>query len=74
MTKTGQELYEKEIKNLKFELFKCRRQLDIANKYRDEYKELANEYKKKIKEVDKLKKEANMLNDELSRLINIYKN
>lgn len=67
-------LYEKEIKSLKSQLIDISSQLEIANKYRNEYKELSKEYKKKIKEVDELKKETTKLNDELSRLINAYKN
>lgn len=38
-------LYENEIKSLRSELANVSRQLEIANKYKNEYKKLTKEYK-----------------------------
>ena len=69
MTDMEKRLYEKEIKSLKKELNETKRQLEIAEKYKNDYKVLVGEYQSKIKEVDELKKTANLLNNELMKLL-----
>ena len=69
MTDMEKRLYEKEIKSLKKELNETKRQLEIAEKYKNDYKVLVGEYQRKIKEVDELKKTANLLNNELMKLL-----
>ena len=69
MTDMEKRLYEKEIKSIKKELNETKRQLEIAEKYKNDYKMLVGEYQKKIKEVDDLKKTANLLNNELMKLL-----
>ena len=69
MTDMEKRLYEKEIKSLKKELNETKRQLEIAEKYKNDYKVLVSEYQSKIKEVDGLKKTANLLNNELMKLL-----
>ena len=69
MTDMEKRLYEKEIKSLKKELNETKRQLEIAEKYKNDYKVLVSEYQSKIKEVDGLKKTANLLNNELMKLV-----
>lgn len=69
MTDVEKRLYEKEIKSLKKELNETKRQLEIAEKYKNDYKVLVGEYQSKIKEVDELKKTANLLNNELMKLL-----
>ena len=74
MTTTERTLYEKEIKSLKGQLADANRQLEIAERYKNEYKKLQEEYAKKIKDVDKLKEEANLVCMELSKALSSYKN
>ena len=69
MTDMEKRLYEKEIKSLKKELNETKRQLEIAEKYKNDYKVLVGEYQKKIKEVDDLSKQASFLNNELVKLL-----
>lgn len=69
MTDMEKRLYEKEIKSLRKELNETKRQLEIAEKYKNDYKVLVGEYQSKIKEVDELKKTANLLNNELMKLL-----
>ena len=69
MTDMEKKLYEKEIKSLRKELNETKRQLEIAEKYKNDYKVLVGEYQSKIKEVDELKKTANLLNNELMKLL-----
>ena len=69
MTDMEKRLYEKEIKSLRKELNETKRQLEIAEKYKNDYKVLVGEYQSKIKEVDGLKKTANLLNNELMKLV-----
>ena len=69
MTDMEKRLYEKEIKSLRKELNETKRQLEIAEKYKNDYKVLVGEYQSKIKEVDDLKKTANLLNNELMKLL-----
>lgn len=69
MTDMEKRLYEKEIKSLRKELNETKRQLEIAEKYKNDYKVLVGEYQRKIKEVDELKKTANLLNNELMKLL-----
>ena len=69
MTDMEKRLYEKEIKSLKKELNETKRQLEIAEKYKNDYKVLVGEYQRKIKEVDERKKTANLLNNELMKLL-----
>ena len=69
MTDMEKRLYEKEIKSLRKELNETKRQLEIAEKYKNDYKVLVSEYQSKIKEVDGLKKTANLLNNELMKLV-----
>lgn len=69
MTDMEKRLYEKEIKSLKKELNETKRQLEIAEKYKNDYKVLVGEYQSKIKEVDDLSKQASFLNNELMKLL-----
>ena len=69
MTDMEKRLYEKEIKSLRKELNETKRQLEIAEKYKNDYKVLVSEYQKKIKEVDDLSKQASFLNNELVKLL-----
>lgn len=69
MTDVEKRLYEKEIKSLKKELNETKRQLEIAEKYKNDYKVLVGEYQRKIKEVDDLRKQASFLNNELMKLL-----
>ena len=69
MTDMEKRLYEKEIKSLKKELNETKRQLEIAEKYKNDYKVLVGEYQRKIKEVDDLRKQASFLNNELIKLL-----
>ena len=69
MTDMEKRLYEKEIKSLRKELNETKRRLEIAEKYKNDYKVLVGEYQRKIKEVDELKKTANLLNNELMKLL-----
>lgn len=69
MTDMEKRLYEKEIKSLKKELNEIKRQLEIAEKYKNDYKVLVGEYQRKIKEVDDLRKQASFLNNELMKLL-----
>ena len=69
MTDIEKRLYEKEIKSLKKELNETKRQLEIAEKYKNDYKVLVSEYQRKIKEVDDLSKQASFLNNELMKLL-----
>lgn len=69
MTDMEKRLYEKEIKSLRKELNETKRQLEIAEKYKNDYKVLVGEYQKKIKEVDDLSKQASFLNNELVKLL-----
>lgn len=69
MTDMEKRLYEKEIKSLRKELNETKRQLEIAEKYKNDYKVLVGEYQKKIKEVDDLRKQASFLNNELMKLL-----
>ena len=69
MTDMEKRLYEKEIKSLRKELNETKRQLEIAEKYKNDYKVLVGEYQSKIKEVDDLKKQASFLNNELVKLL-----
>ena len=69
MTDMEKRLYEKEIKSLRKELNETKRQLEIAEKYKNDYKVLVGEYQRKIKEVEGLKKTANLLNNELMKLL-----
>ena len=69
MTDMEKRLYEKEIKSLRKELNETKRQLEIAEKYKNDYKVLVGEYQSKIEEVDELKKTANLLNNELMKLL-----
>ena len=69
MTDMEKRLYEKEIKSLRKELNETKRQLEIAEKYKNDYKVLVGEYQKKIKEVDDLSKQASFLNNELMKLL-----
>ena len=69
MTDVEKRLYEKEIKSLKKELNETKRQLEIAEKYKNDYKVLVGEYQRKIKEVDDLSKQASFLNNELVKLL-----
>ena len=69
MTDMEKRLYEKEIKSLKKELNETKRQLEIAEKYKNDYKVLVGEYQRKIKEVDDLSKQASFLNNELVKLL-----
>ena len=69
MTDMEKQLYEKEIKSLKKELNETKRQLEIAEKYKNDYKVLVGEYQSKIKEVDDLSKQASFLNNELMKLL-----
>ena len=69
ITDMEKRLYEKEIKSLRKELNETRRQLEIAEKYKNDYKVLVGEYQRKIKEVDDLSKQASFLNNELVKLL-----
>lgn len=69
MTDMEKRLYEKEIKSLRKELNETKRQLEIAEKYKNDYKVLVSEYQNKIKEVDDLSKQASFLNNELVKLL-----
>ena len=69
MTDMEKKLYEKEIKSLRKELNETKRQLEIAEKYKNDYKVLVGEYQSKIKEVDDLRKQASFLNNELVKLL-----
>ena len=69
MTDMEKNLYEKEIKSLRKELNETKRQLEIAEKYKNDYKMLVGEYQSKIKEVDDLRKQASFLNNELVKLL-----
>ena len=69
MTDMEKRLYEKEIKSLRKELNETKRRLEIAEKYKNDYKVLVGDYQSKIKEVDELKKTANLLNNELMKLL-----
>ena len=69
MTDMEKRLYEKEIKSLRKELNETKRQLEIAEKYKNDYKVLVSEYQRKIKEVDDLSKQASFLNNELVKLL-----
>ena len=69
MTDMEKRLYEKEIKSLRKELNETKRQLEIAEKYKNDYKVLVSEYQRKIKEVDDLRKQASFLNNELMKLL-----
>ena len=69
MTDMEKRLYEKEIKSLRKELNETKRQLEIAEKYKNDYKVLVGEYQSKIKEVDDLRKQASFLNNELVKLL-----
>ena len=69
ITDMERRLYEKEIKSLRKELNETKRQLEIAEKYKNDYKVLVGEYQRKIKEVEGLKKTANLLNNELMKLL-----
>ena len=69
MTDMEKRLYEKEIKSLRKELNETKRQLEIAEKYKNDYKVLVGEYQSKIKEVDDLSKQASFLNNELVKLL-----
>lgn len=69
MTDMEKRLYEKEIKSLRKELNETKRQLEIAEKYKNDYKVLVGEYQRKIKEVDDLRKQASFLNNELMKLL-----
>ena len=69
MTDMEKRLYEKEIKSLRKELNETKRQLEIAEKYKNDYKVLVGEYQSKIKEVDELSKQASFLNNELVKLL-----
>ena len=69
ITDMEKRLYEKEIKSLRKELNETRRQLEIAEKYKNDYKVLVGEYQMKIKEVDDLSKKASFLNNELVKLL-----
>lgn len=73
MTDMEKRLYEKEIKSLRKELNETKRQLEIAEKYKNDYKVLVGEYQSKIKEVDGLKKTAGRLNAEMMKLMEEYK-
>lgn len=74
ITTTERALYEKEIKALKAQLADANRQLEIAEKYKNDYKKLQEEYAEKIKDVDKLKEEANLLCMELAKALDSYEN
>ena len=69
LTDMEKRLYEKEIKSLRKELNETKRQLEIAEKYKNDYKVLVGEYQRKIKEVDDLSKQASFLNNELVKLL-----
>ena len=69
MTDMEKNLYEKEIKSMRKELNETKRQLEIAEKYKNDYKVLVSEYQRKIKEVDDLRKQASFLNNELMKLL-----
>lgn len=69
MTDMEKRLYEKEIKSLRKELNETKRRLEIAEKYKNDYKVLVGEYQRKIKEVDDLSKKASFLNNELVKLL-----
>ena len=69
MTDMEKKLDEEEVKSLRKELNETKRQLEIAEKYKNDYKVLVSEYQSKIKEVDELKKTANLLNNELMKLL-----
>ena len=69
MTDMEKRLYEKEIKSLKKELNETKRQLEIAEKYKNDYKVLVGEYQRKIKDVDDLSQQASFLNNELVKLL-----
>ena len=69
MTDMEKRLYEKEIKSLRKELNETKIQLEIAEKYKNDYKVLVGEYQRKIKEVDDLRKQASFLNNELMKLL-----
>ena len=69
MTDMEKRLYEKEIKSLRKELNETKRQLEIAEKYKNDYKVLVGEYQRKINEVEDLRKQASFLNNELIKLL-----
>ena len=69
MTDMEKRLYEKEIKSLRKELNETKRQLEIAEKYKNDYKVLVDEYHKNLKEMDELKKTAGWLNAEMMKIL-----
>lgn len=69
MTDMEKNLYEKEIKSMRKELNETKRQLEIAEKYKNDYKVLVDEYHKNLKEMDELKKTAGRLNAEMMKIL-----
>ena len=69
MTDMEKNLYEKEIKSMRKELNETKRQLEIAEKYKNDYKVLVDEYHKNLKEMDELKKTAGRLNTEMMKIL-----
>ena len=74
VSKTEQKLYEKEVKRLRRDNENLRRQLELADRYREEYKELCEEtknmhekYKEQMESVTKIEKEYTEYLEELKR-------
>ena len=69
MTDIEKKLYEKEINSLQAKLQKNAKLLEIANKYKDEYKDLRYQYEDKLNELHRLKAHTDALQEELRTLI-----
>ena len=69
MTDIEKKLYEKEIKSLQAKLQKNAKLLEIANKYKNEYKDLRDQYEEKLEELNRLKVQTDNLQEELRILI-----
>ena len=69
MTDIEKKLYEKEINSLQAKLQKNAKLLEIANKYKDEYKDLRDQYEEKLEELNRLKVQTDNLQEELRILI-----
>lgn len=65
----GIEVLEKEISQLQKENEDLKKQLIIANRYKDEYKGLCEDYKKKAKLLDKLIKDTKKLGEEKLQIL-----
>lgn len=70
MSKVEREVFESEIMRLKKENKDLRKQLAIADRYKDDYKQLCDDFNRKSSKLEKLLKETEELGKEKLAILN----